>query len=614
MSLAGHSIPVVRARESFLSSGDLPVDGVSGLVSASWRRSVEAGVSDLSNVLDRGYVGDLDLQSRFVQCALPVIDRLELELSDLPVSIALTDRNSRVLLRRDNQRLLGGRFDTVFFAPGFNYSEGEVGTNGVGTALASGKAVFITGHEHFAENITVFACAGAPIRDPLTGLVQGVLDLSCLATDASPFMHSLAQQAARNIEIELRASGSVHQQAVLEHFLRVSRTARGPVVSLGGDVFMSDTRANQQLLPQEKAYIREIASGLSGLRDSMVLDVEMPSGRSARVRPETVTVGADIAGVVLRVDLTAPEPSARRAPVKSVGMPEIPGDSAAWRRVTGEVVDAAHTAAPVVLTGESGSGKLALLTAAHRRAFPTRPLVVIDCRTDPVAQVLKGLEATRLPTLVLAHLDEFPGDYDDLDRILDERGEHGWLAATMAHTNTECAHAVSDKVAEDSTPSSRRACGRDPHAQLDSVLRHFDISVSVPPLRHRIDDLPQLVSHLLGVLAPRRTVACTPATLRVLLGHDWPGNIAELREALRTALTRRPVGDLRAEDLPETCFVSGGRRLTPIEAAERSAIVRALMQTGGNRRDAAVLVGIARSSLYRKIQAYGIRVGQKLTG
>lgn len=102
--------------------------------------------------------------------------------------------------------------------------------------------------------------------------------------------------------------------------------------------------------------------------------------------------------------------------------------------------------------------------------------------------------------------------------------------------------------------------------------------------------------------------------LRVLLGHDWPGNVAELRDALRTALTRRPVGDLRAEDLPETCFVSGGRRLTPIEAAERTAIVRALIQTGGNRRDAAELVGIARSSLYRKIQAYGIRVGQKLTG
>ncbi|MFF2557351.1 sigma-54-dependent Fis family transcriptional regulator [Nocardia sp. NPDC058058] len=594
----------MRARESFLSSGDLPVNGVSGLVSASWQRSVQAGVSDLSNVLDRGYIGDLDLQSRFVQCALPVIDRLERELSDLPVSIALADRNSRVLLRRDNQRLLGGRFDTVFFAPGFNYSEGEVGTNGVGTALASGRAVFITGHEHFAENITVFACAGAPIRDPLTGLVQGVLDLSCLAADASPFMHSLAQQAARNIEIELRASGSVHQQAVLEHFLRVSRTARGPVVSLGGDVFMSDTRANQQLLPQEKAYIREIASGLGGLRDSMVLDVEMPSGRSARVRPETVTVGADIAGVVLRVDLTAPEPSVRRAPVKSVGMPEIPGDSAAWRRVTGEVVDAAHTAAPVVLTGESGTGKLALLTAAHRRTFPTRPLVVIDCRTDPVTRVLEGLEAARLPTLVLAHLDELPGDYDDLDRILESLDHDGWLAATMSSANSGCG----------SPSSSRHACGRDPHPQLDSVLRHFEVSVSVPPLRHRIDDLPQLVSHLLGALAPRRTVACTPATLRVLLGHDWPGNVTELRDALRTALTRRPVGDLRAEDLPETCFVSGGRRLTPIEAAERSAIVRALMQTGGNRRDAAVLVGIARSSLYRKIQAYGIRVGQKLTG
>ncbi|WP_153809821.1 helix-turn-helix domain-containing protein [Nocardia sp. SYP-A9097] len=587
----------MRARESFLTSGDLPADTVSGLVSASWQRSLAAGVSDLTNVLDRGYIADLDLQSRFVQCALPVIDRLEVELNDLAVSIALTDRHSRVLIRRDNQRLLGGRFDNVYFAPGFSYSEGEVGTNGVGTALASGKAVFITGHEHFAENITQFACAGTPIRDPLTGLIQGVLDLSCLAGDASPFMHALAQQAARNIEVELRASGSVHQQAVLEQFLRASRAGRGPVLSLGGDVFMSDTRANQQLIPQEKAFLREIASGLTGLRDSMVLDVQLPTGRTARVRPETVTVGAEVAGVVLRVDLSAPELRTRRIAVKSIGMPEVPGDSSVWRRVTGEVLEAARTGLPVVVTGESGSGKLALLTAAHRRSFPTRPLIVLDCRTGtPFAQPPDTLDPTRQPTLMLAHLDELPGGYDDLDHALQSLGHTGWLVATMADANTE-------------RPQSDSAAG-----QLDLVLRHFGGSISVPPLRHRIDDLPQLVSHLLGMLAPRRTVACTPGALRVLLGHDWPGNVAELRDALRTALIRRPVGDLRAEDLPETCFVSGGRRLTPIEAAERTAIVRALIQAGGNRRDAAVLVGIARSSLYRKIQAYGIRVGQKLTG
>ncbi|WP_084478889.1 sigma-54-dependent Fis family transcriptional regulator [Nocardia jejuensis] len=580
---AGDIVRVERARESFLSSGDFPSDAVSGVVSASWRRSRAAGVSDLANVLDRGYVGDLDLESRFVRSALPVIERLELELNDLPVSIALTDRRSRVLIRRDNQRMLGGRFDNVFFAPGFTYAEDTVGTNGVGTALASGRAVFISGPEHFAENITVFACAGAPIRDPLTGAVHGVLDLSCLTEDASPFMRVLVQQAARNIEAELRATGSLRHQAVLERFLQVSRTARGPVLSLGGEVFMSDTRANEQLSPQEKAYLREIASGLTGVRDSVVLEVELPTGRPVRVRPEAVTVGADVAGVVLRVDL-ATVARAPRAARNAVGMPELPGVSPAWRAVCAEVLEAARTVTPVVLTGETGCGKSSLVTAAHRRLYPSRPLVVVDCRVeDPIARLRDPADDARPPTIVLAHLDELPERFaGELDLHLESRAPGGWLVATMGS-----------------------APGRE-SVLSDAVLRHLDRSIGVPALRHRSDDLQQLVPHLLRTLAPRRTVKCTSGVMRVLLAYEWPGNLTELREALRIALSRRPVGDLQHLDLPETCFAAG-RRLSPIENAERTAIVRALVDADGNRSDAARTLGIARSSLYRKIQAYGIR-------
>lgn len=114
-------------------------------------------------------------------------------------------------------------------------------------ALEIGEAVFIRGPEHFWENITAYACAGAPIRDPLTRRVQGVLDLSCLAKDSSPMMRVLVQEAARDIEAALRAEGTLNQQAVLDRFLQVSRTSRSPVLSLSGGVFMIDARASEQL-------------------------------------------------------------------------------------------------------------------------------------------------------------------------------------------------------------------------------------------------------------------------------------------------------------------------------------------------------------------------------
>ncbi|UGT45007.1 Fis family transcriptional regulator [Nocardia yamanashiensis] len=577
-------VRVERARDSFVTDGEVRPGAVSGLVLASWRRSLDAGVSDLVNVLDRGYQGELDLTTRFVNCAVPVIERLQTELAELPVTIALTDQRSRVLVRRDNQRFLSELFDEVYFAPGFVYSEDSVGTNGVGTALAAGKPVFIQGPEHFAENITVFACAGAPVRDPLTGAVQGVLDLSCLAQDANPLMPVLIREAARHIEAELRATGSLRQQAVLDRFLRVARAGRGPVVALGGDVFMTDARADAELSAHDRGRLREVAVELAGAREGTEVLVDLPTGRTARVQASTVLAGAEVAGVVLQVDLAVPQPRAERRPARTVGIPELPGVSPIWRAAGAEVLEAARANRPVVVHGESGTGKLTLITAAHRRVYPTRPLVIIECRSG-APRFDRQWPGSEPATIVLAHVDELdPRHAPALAARLHgtDHGKH-WLVATV----------TTDAEAE--------------RARSEEVLRHFGHSVTVPALRHRLDDLTQLVPHLLRTLAPRREVACAPDAMRVLFGHDWPGNIAELRDALHTALTRRPAGALRRADLPETCFVTGRRTLSQLEAAERSAIVRALTQTGGNRHRAAQQLGIARSSLYRKIELYGIK-------
>jgi sigma-54 dependent transcriptional regulator, acetoin dehydrogenase operon transcriptional activator AcoR len=589
VKIADDRVSVEQARQDFLTSGSVR-GGVSGLVLASWRRSVGAGVSDPVNAQNIPYFDDLDLRSRFVHCALHVVERLEREMGDLPVSIVLTDQHSRLLVRRDSDRSLAGGWDAVSFAPGFTYAEDMVGTNAVGTALETGEAVFIRGPEHFWEGITAFACAGAPVRDPLTRRVQGVLDLSCLAKDSSPMMRVLVQEAARDIEAALRAEGTLSQQAVLDRFLQVSRTSRGPVLSLSGGVFMINARASGQLSPLDQGCLRETAAELLGARDGAVVDVDLPTGRVARVRTNLVTVGTKVAGTVIQVDLAAPSARARRTPAANpVSIAEVPGRSSAWRAVCGELQEFARAARPLILTGEPGTGKLTLVAATHRRMRPTVPMVTVDCRVSDPAPTARFREATEQerPTIVLAHLHELSDEYvEDLGHQLwsaNQAKPGGWIVATMAAT---------------------ASAG---HPQLDGVLRHFVGSVSVPALRHHIDDLHQLLPHLLRKLAPRRQVACTPGAMRVLLGYSWPGNITELRDVLRGALTRRPAGDLREADLPGKCFASSRRSLTPMEIVERDAIVRALVEAGGNRVKAAGILGIARSSLYRKIDAYGIR-------
>ena len=163
-------------------------------------------------------------------------------------------------------------------------------------------------------------------------------------------------------------------------------------------------------------------------------------------------------------------------------------------------------------------------------------MVTVDCRVSIPAPTARFREATEQerPTIVLAHLDELTDEHvEDLGHQLwsaNQAKPGGWIVATMAAT---------------------ASAG---HPQLDSVLRHFVGSVTVPALRHHVDDLHQLLPHLLRRLAPRRQVACTPGAMRVLLGYSWPGNVTELRDALRAALTGGAAGDLREADLPREMF------------------------------------------------------------
>jgi transcriptional regulator of acetoin/glycerol metabolism len=138
------------------------------------------------------------------------------------------------------------------------------------------------------------------------------------------------------------------------------------------------------------------------------------------------------------------------------------------------------------------------------------------------------------------------------------------------------------------------------------VLACFDAAVPVPPLRHRVEDLPGLVERVLADLAPGRRVRLAPEAARLVARYPWPGNVTELREALAAALRRRPVGEIAAEDLPAACRTAGTRTLSVIERAERDAIVTVLRECGGNRLRAASSLGLARSSLYRKLRSYAI--------
>ncbi|KGJ72102.1 hypothetical protein GY21_17595 [Cryobacterium roopkundense] len=604
---AARRLRIAAARADFLRFGpaDTPAapgviaGDVAGVVAASWQRSFSAGVN--AATAQAVFHSDLDLTGRLVRCSKPVIARLSDDMAQMPLSIVLTDARARILSRSETNKTIGTLLDQVSLAPGFNYAEGAVGTNGIGTVIESGQSLYIVGPEHFTEHLQPFACAGSPIHDPLTGRVEGVLDISCLSQDSSPLMRSLVRSAAHEIERNLLVDRSQRQQALFEAYVRMDARSRGAVMAIGGTMVMGNAVAQSLFEPAEQWAIHEHGRYLAMGRGAPVDQIELLSGKVVHIRGTRVGVGDNVAGIVMIVDIVseaAAAPARAAAPVTSIDAavedPAVDGvdRSLLGKRTATAIVDALRQRKTLLVMGESGSGKLSLIVDLYHRVVPAGRSrvwaaedVTANTLTFPAADA--GLHAESGPMLyVFTNIDHLTAEAaEGLDRFLVALAASRW-PVTVAATVTG--------------PTL------DPGLPFAELLARFDASVTVAPLRHRLDDLPQIATRVLATLTGPRGVTIGAAAMRVLCRYTWPRNIRQLEEALESALVKRPVGEIQSEDLPGYCHSGARRLLSPMEAGERDLIVNALHEADGNRVLTAQALGIARSSLYRKLKSFGI--------
>jgi len=130
--------------------------------------------------------------------------------------------------------------------------------------------------------------------------------------------------------------------------------------------------------------------------------------------------------------------------------------------------------------------------------------------------------------------------------------------------------------------------------------------VELPPLRHHVEDLHELVPFFLAKLSPEGQLTCSPEAMQLLLRSSWPGNTEQLWQVLRRVVQHRRSGTIHPDDLPPECRTVSRRLLNPLESMERDAIVQSLLDCEGNKAKAAESLGMSRATIYRKIHEYGI--------
>ena len=291
---------------------------------------------------------------------------------------------------------------------------------------------------------------------------------------------------------------------------------------------------------------------------------------------------------------------------------------------------AARADSTVVITGESGTGKDVLARFLHARSQRAdSPMIAVNCAALPetlfeseffghergaftgATSTKRGLiEAADSSTLFLDEIGEMPAQTQvKLLRFLEE-GRFRRVGSTRDRdADVRVIAATNRNLAEDVTAGRFRA---------DLFYRLNVISLHVPPLRQRREDIPALSEHFLSLFRERfhRPALDLSADARQRLGaYDWPGNVRELRNALeRAAALAAADSDIIEADqlLPSNTSqsaegntnISDSTTIT-LDQLERQHILRVLEEHGGNRERAAAILGISARTLYRKLREYG---------
>jgi transcriptional regulator with PAS, ATPase and Fis domain len=297
------------------------------------------------------------------------------------------------------------------------------------------------------------------------------------------------------------------------------------------------------------------------------------------------------------------------------------GRAPSFMKMMEHISRVAHTDTPVLLLGETGTGKEMVARAIHEAsARAAAPFVAVDCSglaetlveselfghergafTGALARKAGLVEAAAGGTLFLDEVGDIPlGLQVKLLRLL-ETGMFRRVGSVEAH------HADFRLIAATHRDLTRRV--RDEQFRADLYYRIAAFPIRLPPLRERREDIPVLAQSLLARLEGSRSRTLGKAALDCLARHDFPGNVRELRNILERAGLLSDGDTIGIEHLPpEVRVATHAEESSPaLREAERRALEEALARHSGSRREIARALGISERTLYRKLRLYGLK-------
>ncbi|MBP0590329.1 sigma-54-dependent Fis family transcriptional regulator [Paraburkholderia sp. LEh10] len=641
--------------------------GASGWSSPSIQKSHErsekfglnASMRPDYNVLTDGELR-MKLEQNHALCvhATPIMETLREQIVNTQSMIVLTDAQGLILHSIGDDDFLQ-RAEKVALKAGANWAEEQQGTNAIGTAIADRCPTVVHGDQHYLAANSFLTCSSVPILDPY-GDLAGVLDVTGDHRSYHQHTMALAKMSVQMIENHLFANTFRNTLQIAFHgrpeFL--GTLMEGLMAFTCDGRFLSANRSAQFQFGLPLAALRaHTLSSLFGLTTPQLIDrfrasqghpvsLELNSGAvvcaSMEFRRPTPAEAARLADAfepaarpaVRHAQPARPasvEGSPSRLASLETGDPQVCAVVAKVRKVIGKNI-------PILITGETGTGKELLAQAIHydspRR---TGPFVAVNCASIPenlIESELFGYEEGAFTgarrkgavgkllqadggTLFLDEIGDMPYPLQvRLLRVLQERVVDPLGSSKSVPVDVAIICATHRNLREMIVQNRFRE---------DLYYRLNGLVVKLPPLRERTD---------LAVVVEKMLVSARPdqaASTRLSVSDDvmalfqqcsWPGNFRQLGNLLRTAAAMvDDDGQIRREHLPDDFFEDlhrgiaapgqrsacdpmqlPGARLQDVQA---SAIAAAVARHNGNVSAAARMLGISRNTVYRKMPSLG---------
>jgi transcriptional regulator of acetoin/glycerol metabolism len=661
------------AWEKFVERGALSAD-LRSSVAASWQRSKNHRVT-----IDRArapLVADAELfRHRSKHASLRHAARCALEssktfLSDANSIMILTDPTGLIIDTQGDDRVIdAGR--TVHLEHGGRWSEADIGTNAIGAAIAESKPVQIHGAEHFCSKVQPWTCAAVPVRDPTDGELLGVVDISGPASTFNPQSLALAVSAGHHVESVLAQSVRQDHEKLLCHFLAkralwvsddcIVLDRRGAILhateralsalqnrrhGIDDDAPTRFLKALpfdewpcrlKELLPN--ASFDLVTNETSGIGAIIVLhgrrrltiadrDIRQPppvlklrestgsSQGSSHLRKDPKSRSPFVGAV----DATPQNPLAteRHGRPQSRLKPSAPSFVAcdpAVQAIVRQVETAAARQMPILIRGETGTGKEQLARHAHAASGRSGAFVPVNCAALPDSLVEAELfgyadgaftgarrggaiglvKEADGGTLFLDEIGDMPVALQAvLLRLLDD-----WTVRPIGG-----ARAKVDVFLVSATNATLDKAITEGRFRSDLLYRLNTLEVTLPRLQNRTD-FDAVARHLLRAID--RNCEITSAAIAHLAARPWPGNIRELRNMLARFTLAAANGLIDAAAAEASIGQHPQHASGSLQDLQRSRILAVHAETAGNISKTARRLGISRNTVYRAL-------GQKAPG